>query len=370
MSVQALERFIGGVLASEYKPVRTTSDRGYDFISHDGKRVVDAKLALHSGSRDFKAAVLSLASALAREPGVSQAILLIRVGRLSSSRALDEWKNAKDLLREDLSGRMALVLFAPDRDVVVPETPELQRLQALVTVALANSTQPKTRLSVPWSPRVLEVWKVIVDAWLRGEPPLQVREIEERSGTSYPTVAAALDLLHERDEIERLSSRSVRLRGFPRRSLGEILVLERGLRQTTFFRDRTSKESDPLQLLQRLRRKLPRGIAIGGVIAARYYDGDFDLNGTPRLDITMARDAPPSWWRETDPALESVPRSEPSVVMVAHALFRPEPRFERVPNEPLPLADPTETLLDLYELRLEAQAQHMVLRLRARSENV
>jgi hypothetical protein len=369
VSKQSLERFLGGVLKPEYEAVRTGGDRGFDFVSRDGKRIMQAKLSLQSGTRDFRATVLDFATAVAREKDVSQAILLIRVGRLTAARALEEWQKAKEVLREDIAKRIALVLFAPDRDVVEPDTPDLRRLQALATNVLAKSTEPKTRLSVPWTGTVLEVWKVILASWLRCEPPLQVGEIERRSGTSYPTVAATLKLLGDREEIDRLSSRSVRLRALPRRSLGELVMLGRAVRMTTFFRDRTSREPDPLELLRRLRRKAPKGVALGGVIAARHYDKDFDLNGTPRLDVTMARDTSPSWWRELDPALEPVAAPEPGVVMVSHLSLRRGNHFEKAPGQPVPFADPAETLLDLYELRLEAQAEHLISTLRG-SRNV
>jgi hypothetical protein len=53
----------------------------------------------------------------------------------------------------------------------------------------------------------------------------------------------------------------------------------------------------------------------------------------------------------------------PSPVLVVHPVRAVE--GERIGQDSLPLADPVETLLDLYELRLTDQAEHMVARLRA-----
>jgi hypothetical protein len=372
MEGQAFERLVADLLKSDFQPI-SGPDSGFDFVSRDGTRIVQAKLALQSGSRDLRAAIVNLATAIVDHPRVTQAILLIRVGRLSAARALDEWRQTKTILKSNIANRLALVLLAPDKDAIEPDTPELRKFAAKAAAALnlPPSDVRHRHREIAWSGVILEVWKVIFSAWLRCEPPLPIGEIKRRSGTSYPTVAATLQLLEERHEIERLSNRSVTLRAFPRTSLGELVVLGRSVRFTSFLRDRAERDPDPVKLLRRLQRKLPKGVALGGVVAARYYDPDFDLNGTPRLDVTITRATSLlPWWRDTDPALESAPAGEPGVVMVAHGLLRPEDQFVKVPEQALPLADPAEVVLDLYELRLEEQAEHLVATLRKRCSHV
>ena len=53
-----------------------------------------------------------------------------------------------------------------------------------------------------------------------------------------------------------------------------------------------------------------------------------------------------------------------SAAVVVHPLLRHDPRFEGEAGACLPLADPVETVLDLYELGLTAQAGQLMTHLR------
>ena len=50
----------------------------------------------------------------------------------------------------------------------------------------------------------------------------------------------------------------------------------------TYFADTSGRPSDPQALLRRIGAKAPAELAVGGVMAARHWDRDFDLHGIPR----------------------------------------------------------------------------------------
>jgi hypothetical protein len=66
------------------------------------------------------------------------------------------------------------------------------------------------------------------------------------------------------------------------------------------------------------------------------------------------------WIKNVDPALRQAPQGEPAPVLVVRPLMRPIAGFRAVGEHALPIADPVETLLDLHELRLDAQATDLV----------
>jgi len=111
----------------------------------------------------------------------------------------------------------------------------------------------------------------------------------------------------------------------------------------------------------------PSGIALGGVVAARHWHPEFDLHGTPRLDLLLH--APEdtldlSFVRKLDPALRRIDEYDESPVLVIRPLQRSDPLFEVVPDKSLPLADPVETTLDLRDLGLMAQAGQLLAHFR------
>jgi hypothetical protein len=174
-----------------------------------------------------------------------------------------------------------------------------------------------------------------------------------------------LDRLQSLDELERTSNRSATLTALPRRSLAEVLALGDGLRETHRFVDRSGRSPDARDLVRRIMAK-SREAALGGVEAARYYMPDFNLNGHPRIDVTVGADPDFSWVKTVDPALaEMPPTSGASARLVVHRLRRPESNFTRTPGGAF--ADPAEVLLDLHELRLTEQADEFVNAVRERA---
>ncbi len=343
-------------------------DCGYDLATADGRHVLELKLSLQS-VRDLSAALIRLASLLGRDVHPTRATLVACLPKMTVQRVREEWERARGLLRPEIATRLGLVALAADGDACIPGDAELRRLAALARTALREQASPTTveRAAGPWSPRQFEVWMVLLEAWLRGERPLAIKDVLRRSGTSTATVKATFDRLSSRGELERTSGRRASFARFPRRSLGEILSLADGLRHTVRFVDASGRPPDPRGLLRRLEAKAPPRVGLGGVEAARRYTPEFDLEGLPRVDLSVHGQEPLAWLGAVEPALRRAREDEPSPVLVVHRVLRAEPGFEVAAGPssgPLPIAGRAEALLDLYELRLTAQADDFVHALR------
>lgn len=262
-----------------------------------------------------------------------------------------------DALRPAIMKRLGIAALAADNDVAIPEDPALLAVarSALRTDLIDKSVDP-----VSWSWKGFEIWKVLLDAWLSRKGPIAIGELASRSECSYPTVAAVVERLEHGGEISRASNRGVSFRAFPRRSLSEILPFANAFRGTVRFVDQTGRPPDPEGMLRRLRKKVPSGVALGGVLAARHYVKDFDLNGLPRLDITISRREGSAWIAAIGPGLGITNSGERPPVLVVHQSPLEQPRFEKTASEAVPFADRAETLLDLYDLRLTSQIEEFV----------
>ncbi len=343
---------------------------GYDCLSTDGRRAIELKFALH-GVRDLDAAVTQLALALTRSPGLDRMTLLAHVGRLNAERVRAEWERVLAVLRPEVADRMALVALAVDGVVLEPRgDDELAWLAAKLRGAMTSGAHDASRAvdSVFWTGKSFDVWMVLLDAWLRCEAPLAIGDIAKRSGCSHPTVTATLRRLMAHGELTRTSSRRAGFVQLPRGSLGEVLVLSDGLRGTQRFVDGSGRP-EPIDLARRIRERAPKDIAIGGVVAARHYAPNFDLNGLPRIDVTTRRDGDVSAWVSAiDPALRRATLREKSPVLVVHHSRRAAVFDDADTPEGRVMASPAETLLDLYDLRLTEQADDFARSLRKKGE--
>ena len=249
--------------------------------------------------------------------------------------------------------------------MAIPEESDLIKVGEAIRDELGNVEAPVKEERPTLSRMFFEVFKVLLRRSLMGLGPIGVGEVMRRVGCSYPTVADAIRRLERSKEVERRSKRSVELADFPRKTWGEVLALSDSLRRPRLYADTTGKSPDPKALLRRLGTMKPEGVAVGGVSAGRHYDSRFDLNGLPRLDLTVhGKDV--SFVRKLDPALKQV---EPGtsgtsgIVLAVHNLSRKEPLFEPNTRGGLAWSDPVETLLDLHDLRLMEQAEHLIRRL-------
>ncbi len=342
-------------------------DPDFDAVSSDGRCRVVLRSRL-SGARDLDAIALRLARRFADTPDLPRTSLVARFDRMSAAALGRQWIAILGVLRPTVAAKLAVVLRGSDGIVVHPESDvDLLRLRDIVASVWPrkNLLSRRTPESKRWTSKSFEVWKVLLDAWLRCEGPIPIGMVGQRSGCSQSTVREALEQLRLRDELSQASNRSVVLSGFPRRSLGEIAASAGELRRSQGFVDATGRSPDPLALLERIRKRAPASVLVAGVVAARHYMPDFGLNGTPRIDVVTHGETTLDWVERVDAGLRPA-KPEETPQLVVHRRLRPEAEFESAAMPPR-IADPAETLLDLYALRLDAEAEDFVKALRARA---
>lgn len=325
------------------------------------------------GVRDLSAHAFRLGRWVARHPG-RRAGLVVLAPRISPERLAAEWAGIHGVFKKDIAHRIVLIGSHPR--LASPHAPKWlsELLDELRESRAASPPQAERAVSAP-GPKLFDVVKILLGRWLRRLEPMAVLHLGRQAGCSYPTVSTALERLESYGELSRASDRSVALADFPRRTWNEILALLPVLRETVHFVDESGRPPGSAELLSRLKRQSPGRLAVGGVEAARHWDPHFDLHGTPRLDVTLhahdREDFDLGFVKRLDPALRRTaaadPRQRHTAVLAVHRLARGTPLFEANPRGPLPWADPVETLLDLHELRLVAQADELIERLRKSS---
>ncbi|MCO5168019.1 MAG: helix-turn-helix domain-containing protein [Planctomycetes bacterium] len=263
-----------------------------------------------------------------------------------------------------MTSRLALVAVGDELEVVVPGADA--HLEALA--ALARAAVTATATVTPPVPKHLLILQVLMSRWLVGQGPISRGELGAQAGATYPTTSRALKRLQR--DVHARSDRSVELVGLPERAWSELLALSHSLRGTVAYRDASGGRTPPPDLLRRLQRLKPPQVALGGVVGAHHWDPLFDLQGLPRLDLSLhAPDgvADLGFVERLDPALEPTSPDAPGSVLVVHAVRRPASLFAEDPAGGLPFADPVEVLLDLHELRLHEQAGALLDRMMRRN---
>ena len=131
----------------------------------------------------------------------------------------------------------------------------------------------------------------------------------------------------------------------------------------TDTRDQRHREAT----IKRINRLKPDHVAFGGVVAARHWHPNFDLNGTPRVDLHVQCQGnliDLDFMQKLDPALKESDKAFDSPAVVVHTINRANPDFTSQENGGIPIADPVETALDLLELGLTQQANNLFAHLR------
>jgi hypothetical protein len=332
------------------------SPNGAAAFERDGV-VIEAKGSL-GGVRDLRASILQLAEYASR-PSVREAWLLAAAHRMPGS-IRQAWLSALHALRPVIAKKLRLVAVNGDVVTTVPEDPTLLELGREIA-RLDRHHRP----AKPYD-AYFDVLHVLLVRWLLNHGPIQMSELGATTGLSQPTIRAAVQRLGS--EVTKDSRRRVELNAFPRRSWGEMVALAARIRESQLFADTSGQPRPVEKLVERLSKRSPAGVALGGVLAARHWDPELDLEGVPRLDLCVhAPQAPPglSFVKQMDPALRPVDSTSPASVAV-HVVRRKTSLFDASGPERLPWADPVDTLLDLEELRLHAQAGELIRRLRAR----
>jgi len=343
--------------------------RKADYLSRDGKTLVEIQED-PMGVRGLHIGVIRLALSISHRPEIKRACLVMVGPRLSRDRLLREWRSVTSVFTFDVAHRLSIVGIDRHGTWTDPEDEYLHRIaKALEPLVLGASHVDSTEAVVKpvGGQKYFEVAKVLLCRWLRREGAIPIGRLAAQAGCTYPTVALALRRLERRRSIIRHSNRSVELSRFPQETWNELCALSGRMRRRIRYVDVSGEKPDVQQLLKRLERMEPPRLALSGVVAARFWHSDFDLHGTPRLDLVLHAPqgrADLAFMRKLDPALKPTDDEGRPAVVVVHLLPRPDPLFESETGRTLPYADPVETALDLHELGLTVQAGQLLTHLR------
>jgi hypothetical protein len=321
-----------------------------------GHRLVEVKFGV-TALRSVRMGLMKLAYALAERPGL-EGFMVLADSAVTTERLRREWSLAASVLRPDLADRLSLCIRKGDHFIGIPRDPDAET-QRLLTDVVATE-RPHAESHPARVDASFVIVKILLHHWLTDGRPMTTDWLARTCGFSYPTIAGVLRGLG--GLIERGSDRRVRLRWFPREELARLLAMADRARATVRFADRSGQPRSPESHLRRLEKLSPPGVALGGVLGAKHYFSDLDLVGVPRLDLSQhcpSGHANLGFVEKMDPALKRVQDPlEPANVAV-HVIRHADPLF--TPREGgLHWTDSVECLLDLYEARLDAQANQFL----------
>jgi len=298
--------------------------------------------------RLVQSTILNLAKILSELPDYA-CVFIIDGTRISKSRLWDEWQSLYKLLQPSILNRLRMVVFA--KGSIIEKFGELNNdeIDALVEIREKLSKNSFENLNHK-KDALFEILRVLLVHWFRRLGSLQLSQLEQISGYSYPTVARTLNKLD--DYLIRYSDRSVELKSFPQRNWLKLITTSDEKRLVFGYWAYRPKSME--DIIRRVQERHENDIAFGGIIGARYYLPSINLIGIHRLDLTVLK------WdslkieiliQELDPGLKKIERGTLPQVVV-HNLTRAESLFNQ--GEIFNIADEVECLLDLHEARLES----------------
>lgn len=319
---------------------------------------VSVKTSLHT-VRDVRAALMTMAYAARFEAPGKLACVLVNT-KMTSRRLQDELEMFRATVAGDVADRVWFGKTQKNGKLEGQDCPiPADWLDQLVKQELARAT-PRVRGASKY-----EVLSLLTLYWLQGVPPQSADAICQAAGVSYPTVAAVLKELDVDHAIERDSSRKVHLNRLPQDAWKRWAVAKTRVRKTVRFVDYTGQARNPEEMVQRLRRLKLQNVAVAGVLGAKHYYPQLDISSSPRLDLTIHGDnVNLDFVDQLDAGLQRSTNPDDTPQLVVHYLLRPQAFFE-VDPEGTVWADPVECLADLFEARLNTQADEMLFAMRA-----
>ena len=346
----------------EFKSVSSPSS--IDFMSRDGTLLLEVQRK-PQGMRGFYAGTLRLAIELERYRNAETACLIIDASNLSLKRLKFAWNEAKKVITRIHGKKLAIIAVKENETWVEPTNQRLvNRIASNVrNIPALGFSQPANIERIRAARKADEIVKVLISRWLQHLKPIGIGELGEIVGCSYPTVRKAIAKLEMKNNLYRDSGSTVQLKRFPEHDWRRIVALAPTSRNTIRFADHSGQKPNTKKLLDRLCRMKPERVALGGVIAGRHWNVDFDLNGIPRLDLLVHEESQSldlGFMKKLDPALKKSTNQERSPVVVVHTVGRANPDFIESMKYTLPLAGPVETVLDLVDIGLPAQAHQLL----------
>ena len=353
------------------------------------------------GLRDLRAGLLEAATTAGRpgETEIADVALVALDHAMSGSTMKQVWDEALSALRPEIADHLTFFSLKGPTVTMLGRASDSSAKLALESLLEEWRGQHGAQLHPVSRPEIhYLVLKALVTRWLLHEPAVTRKELAAEVGCSYPSLARSLEPLEPYLVPHR--NRSVELAQFPASPWSQLLALSERVRTPLHFKDATGVNASPEDLFERLRRRVARfapdglgdRVAVGGTMAARFWDADFDLTGDLQLHLVVkgSDDAVDlSFLSRADPGLVMMPSDASSPpprtlrsagvhgltrvgkpAVVVHPLHRAKTYFvPDVQARPFSWADPTEVLLDLYELGLPEQADALIQRLRRRGES-
>lgn len=331
------------------------SRRGHpevDYLSRDGREALNV-MANIAGSRDLHAAVTGLATHLLAVPELRTASLLALSKQLTAARAEKEMDILRKILHPTIARRIEVVLVGADE--VYHSTPGsrlapiAEELRKELSGAAADGRKGNS---------LFEIHKLLLRRVLLGEPAPTLRDLAEMTGYSYSAVSDGARKLQSAGTTRRGKKGTIELQDVSLRKLAFLAQMP-GVRPVRLLVDATGRKPDHHALWKRVRPWLGESLAAGGVLAGEHWDPKLDLHGLPRIDLHAVD---PRAFKARELGLADAPAhvGPERVVVALHPVIRKRPLFIRT------WADPVETILDLLELRLQAQAEQLLGHLRGR----
>ena len=338
--------------------VNFSEDRGLRLHREVDARVGNALIEVKFGVdslRTIRTSLMQVAYPVGKEPASHGYVVLVD-SPITQKRLQDEWQRAATVLREDVLHRLTICLLAGDRIIGIPSEPDIETQRILAQVVEAKRGKMRTART-NYSFVVL---KLLLHRWLTSGEPVTSEWLARTAGCSYPAVARALRPLGSL--LEHRSDRRVVLRWFPREEFARLLAVADRERSTVRFADQSGQPRSAESHVRRLEKLNPPGLALGGVLGAKYYYPDLDLVGIPRLDLSLhcpGQRMNLEFVEKLDSALKRIEDPLAAASVVVHAVRHADAQF--TPRDGgLAWADPVECLFDLHEARLDPQASQFL----------
>ena len=335
------------------------TDIGSKVDARWGEWGVSIKTSLHT-TRDLRAALMTMAYAARFGAASKWACVLVNT-RLTNRRLQDELEMFRATVVGDVADRVWVGKTQKNGELEGHDCPiPTDWLHQLIQQAVERAT-PLVRGASQY-----EVLSLLTLHWLQGTPPQSAGAICQAAGVSYPTLAAVLKELDVDHAIERDSSRKVHLNRLPQDAWKRWAVAKTRVRKTVRFVDVTGQARSPEEMMQRLTRLKLDNVAVAGVLGAKHYYPQLDMTSAPRLDLTVHGDSVNlDFVDQLDSGLQRSTNPADTPQLVVHYLLRPQAFFE-VGGDGTVWADPVECLADLFEARMNSQADEMLFAMKAR----
>lgn len=303
-------------------------------------------------------ALVELATEVAKDDGCRGVLALVD-SSITPQRLGEEWRGFAGALRDDVGERMAVWQEREGVWSVVAGNGEDGDVAAIEAEFRTKHGQPSTggrRADFGFI-----VTKLLAEqSWRTGEA-VKVGWLMQTAGCSHQTVADAIALWG--GFIERTTDRRVRLTHVPREIVERLRMRGPMARQTMRFADRSGRATGGEVYSRRLAALAGGGagvpsFAFSGVAGVREWYPAIDLVGSPRVDVCVhGKDAGDCerLMQRLDPALRREDDLRAPADVAVHWLRQAEVEFRQAGG--VKVADPVECLLDLYEMRLDAQAE-------------